>query len=161
MIKILTEIDPSPYLELYYVFESQIQWQDYGHKGKQAGLQYKKFEDPFKSAVGKSKGVEYDYDILNPMFLGTIFENLILEYKLKRTRLMWLGSNSAYSFHKDPHPRIHLPLVSNSNSYLIFKNGLIENLKVGNLYWTDTREEHTAINGDHNWRLHLIGSVIS
>jgi hypothetical protein len=41
MIKVLADIDITPILDCYQQLEHVINWTDYGHKGKQAGVQYK------------------------------------------------------------------------------------------------------------------------
>lgn len=61
--------------------------------------------------------------------------------------------------HADTTPRVHIPLITNPQSWFIFKNGMTINLDVGKVYWLDTRREHTAINGSDDWRLHLVGVV--
>lgn len=160
MIKLLENIEYEPILNEYYKLEPNIVWQDSMHKGKQSGLQYLLGKDPWLSAVGKFQGIsELEYNILNPFYKNSIFERIINTYQLTRTRLMWLGANACYSFHKDTTPRIHIPLITNDQCFLIFKNFNIINMSLGGVYWIDTRNEHTAINGSDKWRLHLVGVV--
>ena len=159
MIKLLSQINITPILDKYRQVEKDIQWTDYGHKGKQAGLQYKVDEDAWSSAVGKSQGRETDYTNLNPLFKGTIFEEIINKYKLLRTRLMWVGPYACYSMHRDQTPRIHIPLITNPECYFVFKNSTIQHMPVGLFYWTDTTQLHTFMNCSNVSRLHLIGVV--
>jgi hypothetical protein len=159
MIKIIDKINSEQILNIYYTLEPNIIWYTYLPKGKQSGLQYKTDDDIWLGATGKSKGNELSYNNLNPFFKNTIFEKLIEKYNLKRARLMWMGPNSCYTFHKDNTPRIHIPLLTNEQCFLIFKEGLIEHLKIDNVYWVDTTKEHTAMNGSNFWRLHLVGAV--
>jgi len=132
-----------------------------GHKGKQAGLQYKQNEDPWSSAVGRSTGDELSCSILNPYFANTIFEELINKYNFKRTRLMWVSPYACYSMHKDETQRIHIPLVTNPECYFIFKNKAPVHLKIDNVYKTDTRLAHTFMNCSEEHRLHIVGAVES
>ena len=157
MIKSIKPIDITPILESYSKLESDIVWTEYGHKGKQTGLQYLNMEDPWTSAVGVSQGRELSYDRLNPFFKDTIFEEIIKKYNLKRTRLMWVYPFACYSMHYDTTARIHIPLITNPECYFVFKNGLVENLKIGASYWVDTRLPHTFINCSEHKRLHLVG----
>ena len=159
MIKTIKKIDHEEILNEYRKIESGIQWIDYGHKGKQAGLQHKKDEDVWSSAVGKNSGNETDVSILNPYFKNTIFESIINEYDLKRTRLMWSGPFSCYSMHNDDSPRIHIPLITNVNCYFLFRNDSPEHMPAGKVYWVNTRRRHTFINCSEEWRLHLVGLV--
>lgn len=159
MIKILSSIDIQPVLDEYATLEKSIQWKDYGHKGKQAGLQYQEGEDPWTSAVGNSRGNELAFTNLNPFFKNTIIESLINEFKLIRARLMWVGPFACYSMHKDTTPRIHIPLITSSECYFVFKQGLISHLSTGNVYWVDTTVHHTFMNCSDKPRLHLVGVV--
>jgi hypothetical protein len=161
MIKLLSHIDVQPLLDEYSQLEKNIQWTEYGHKGKQAGLQYKIDEDPWSSAVGTSKGIEINYTNLNPLFKDTIFEEIINKYKLLRTRLMWVGPYACYSMHKDRTPRIHIPMITNLECYFVFRYGQLTNLKTGHVWWVDTTQTHTFINCSEHPRLHLVGAVES
>jgi len=159
MIKILSPVDVQPILTEYENLEKRIQWTDYGHKGKQTGLQYQTNEDPWTSAVGKWRGNELAFINLNPFFKNTIFESLINEFKLARSRLMWVGPFACYSMHKDTTARIHIPLITNQECYFVFKQGLISHLSLGNAYWVDTTVPHTFMNCYETPRLHLVGVV--
>lgn len=158
MIKILTSYNIEPLLISYYNIEKDLVWTDYGNK-KQVGLQFKDLEDPWASAVGTSKGNELTYTNLNSIFKDTIFEELITQYKLKRTRLMWVSPMTCYSMHKDSTPRIHIPMITNPECYFVFKQGIIQHMPVGSVYWTNTVNLHTFMNCSDKPRLHLIGAV--
>ncbi len=161
MIKTLEYIDINPILEFYKSIESQIVWTDYGHKGRQAGLQYRHNEDCWTSAVGKTQGEELAYNNLNPFFKDTIFEKLINKYNFKRTRLMWVGPYACYSIHQDRTPRIHIPLITNPSCLFVFRSEIPLHMPAGSVYWTDTRQSHTFINCSDQHRLHLVGVVES
>jgi len=161
MIKLIDTVNVETILTQYQQLENTIQWTDYGHKGKQTGLQYKVNEDPWTSAVGRSQGQEIQYDNFNLFFKETVFEELINVYQLKRTRLMWIGPYACYSMHNDETPRIHIPLITNPECYFLFQTGQLTNLTVNNVWWVDTRLRHTFINCSDHPRLHLVGIVES
>jgi hypothetical protein len=183
MIKILNEINVTNILNEYYKLEPNIVWTSSGHKGKQTGLQYKINSEPWDmdvrinpetnkpwtknewtSAVGKNQGMELSYNQLNPFFKDTIFEKLISDYKMTRTRFMWINRMSCYSIHKDSTPRVHIPLITNPECYFVFKNGesaKLTHMEAGNVYWADTRQDHTFMNCSEMDRLHLVGIVES
>lgn len=158
MIKIIEPYSITPLLDYYLKIEKDIVWTDYGNK-KQAGLQFKDLEDPWASSVGTRKGDELTYTNLNPFFKDTIFEQLINQYKLKRTRLMWTSPMTCYSMHKDSTPRIHIPMITNPECYFVFKEGIIQHMPAGSVYWTNTVNLHTFMNCSDKPRLHLIGVV--
>lgn len=161
MIKSLDTIDIQPLLDHYVQVEEQLVWTEYGHKGKQAGLQYKEGDDPWTSAVGRSKGQELEYIHLNPFFKDTPFEEIINQYKLSRTRLMWISPMACYSMHKDETSRIHIPLITNEECYFVFKHNMPIHLAIGKVWLTDTRKFHTFMNCSDSPRLHLVGVVES
>jgi hypothetical protein len=161
MINTISSIDVESLLAAYKNIEDKIEWTDYGHKGRQAGLQYKTDDAPWTSAVGKNQGAESDYSNLNPFFKGTKFEEIIVEYNLLRTRLMWVNPFACYSMHLDRTPRIHIPLITNLACYFVLntKEPVIKHLPIGSVYWVDTRRPHTFINCSEHPRLHLVGAV--
>ena len=158
MIKILTSYNIEPLLIAYNNIEKDLVWSEQSPK-KQTGLQFKKGEDPWVSAIGKRRGDELEYTNLNPFFKDTIFEVLINQYKLKRTRLMWVSPMTCYSMHKDTTPRIHIPMITNPECYFVFKAGIIQHMPVGSVYWTNTVNLHTFMNCSDKPRLHLVGVV--
>lgn len=145
-------------LEYYYQAESKIVWSDYSDK-KQTGLQYKVGEDIWSSSPGRGKGNELTYDQLNPFFKDTVFEEIIKDYDLKRTRLMWVSPRTCYSMHVDTTPRIHIPLVTYPDSFFVFKHRAPLHLAAGFVYKVDTRLPHTFMNCSDKPRLHLVGVV--
>ena len=141
------------------MYEENIKWTSYGHKGRQAGLQFKDNEDPWTSAVGRSAGQESTYTNLNPFFKDTIFEEVINQYNLTRTRLMWVNPYACYSVHRDETPRVHIPLITNPSCYFVFLSGRIMHLDKKLVWWVDTRKTHTFMNCSDQPRLHLVGVV--
>ena len=159
MINIIETCPVTELLDCYFKIEKNIVWTSYSGTKKQTGLQFKEGEDPWTSAVGTSKGDELAYTNLNPFFKDTIFEELINQYKLKRARLMWISPLTCYSIHKDTTPRIHIPMITNSECYFVFKQGFISHLPTGSVYLVDTTKLHTFMNCSTEPRLHLIGVV--
>jgi hypothetical protein len=159
MIKTLATINADDILNAYKLIEDNIQWTCYGHKGRQAGLQFKDNENPWSSAVGRSSGQELSYCNLNPFFKDTVFEKVINQYNLTRTRLMWVDPFACYSMHKDETPRVHIPLITNPNCYFVFRNSKVIHLTKRIVWWVDTREMHTFMNCSDQPRLHLVGVV--
>lgn len=72
---------------------------------------------------------------------------------------MWLGSCACYTFHSDSSPRIHVPIITNKESFLVFMHSGIHHLEIGKVYWVDTTQIHSAMNGSSEWRLHLVGET--
>lgn len=159
-VKVLDEIDITPFITAYQQLESGIIWNEYPN-GRQTGLQYTLGNDPWSDAVGRSKpGYNWHKDVqLNQYFKGSVFEDFINRYNLTRTRFMWSRPCTCYSMHRDDSPRIHLPLVTNPDCYFVFKDEGLFHFEVGKVYWVDTTKPHTFINCSKDWRLHLLGAL--
>jgi len=149
-------------LSEYQRLADKIQWLDSPEKGQQTGVQYADGEDPFLSAVGKLQPgrIETDYNVINPLFQNTIFEDVIKKYKLYRSRLMWSSGKSCYSIHKDKSPRLHIPLITNPDCMFIFPNNpQLIHLPAGNIYAVNTLENHSFCNFSDSSRLHFMGCI--
>tara|TARA_X000001316_G_C922229_1_gene37177 strand:+ start:2086 stop:2574 length:489 start_codon:yes stop_codon:yes gene_type:complete len=86
------------------------------------------------------------------------YTKLVLEdLGMYRTRAMNLRSKSCYSYHKDPTKRIHIPLVTNDNCFIIVDDILHRYPADGNHYVVDTTKQHTAVNASWEERIHLVG----
>jgi len=158
MIKIIDTIDSELILKEFNRLEKDIVWLDIPNK-KQSGIQYCIGEDMWLGATGKGHSNENSYVELNPLYKGTIFEEIINKYNLIRTRFMWVSPFTCYSMHKDNSPRIHVPIITNKDCYFVFKKGIIQHMPTGSVYQTDTRNFHTFINCSTEHRLHLVGAV--
>ena len=125
MIKIIDSIDSELLLNEFNRLNVDIVWSDVSTK-KQSGLQYR--EGAIGDAIwfestGRNYSYEKSYVELNPLYLNTIFEEIINKYKLVRTRFLWLSPFTCYSMHQDSSPRIHVPIITNRECYFVFKKG--------------------------------------
>lgn len=165
MINVVGSIDSNQVLSQYMLLEKEINWVEMAPKGKQAGLQYadEDTENIWSGGTGylaHLESPELQFKNLNPLLRGTIFDQIIQEYRLVRTRFMWVNPMSCYSIHRDLRPRIHVPIITNPECYFMFKHDSgthMEHLSAGTVYWTDTRIPHTFLNCSYEPRLHLVG----
>jgi hypothetical protein len=106
---------------------------------------------------------EAAYTELDPVFNGTSFENLFHELKarftLGRMRILSKTVYSCNSWHRDPEPRIHIPLVTNPGSLFIVNHHATHLPADGSVYFTDTRGYHTALNGGVEDRVHIVAAI--
>ena len=88
MINVIDDIDIDTVVKQYLMIEGQIQWVDMPPWRKQASLQYaEESENLWAGGTGKLSGTEHQYKNLNPLLQGTIFEDIINEYKLVYSKL--------------------------------------------------------------------------
>ena len=106
---------------------------------------------------------EAAYTELNPVFIGTAFEDVYTQLKarftLGRMRVLSKAVYSCNSWHRDPEPRIHIPLVTNPGSLFIVNHHATHLPADGSVYFTDTRGYHTALNGGVEDRVHIVAAI--
>lgn len=102
-----------------------------------------------------------NYNITNSYFKNTVVEKIIKDYNLYRTRLLQLDYKECYSVHKDYEKRIHIPIKTNSKSFMVFpEDNEIHHLQEGNIYLVDTTHLHTYFNGGKEERIHFVGGYV-
>ena len=134
------------------------------YKFNQISLQMQEgSKNPWYETCGRITENEDKFNLIIPELKGTYIEEMLqlLPFKPIRARLLDMSYRSCYSIHRDPCPRYHIAVITNSFARFIFveKERIFHIPADSYLYWTDTREEHTAINGTLNEkenRLHLV-----
>ncbi|WP_291730669.1 hypothetical protein [Leisingera sp. F5] len=106
---------------------------------------------------------EVDFSEFNPKFAGTYFEHVHKElanrFPIGRTRVLSKGLYNCNSWHRDPEPRLHIPVVSNPGSLFIVNHHVTHLPADGSVYFTDTRGYHTALNGGETRRVHIVAAL--
>ena len=107
--------------------------------------------------------VEEHYKFINPELSGSVIEEWInsLGIPVFRTRLLYVPARKCYSVHKDPAPRIHIPIITDPDCYMCFpKLGIMKHLPAtGESYWVDTTLKHTFVNCSTIDRIHLVAAT--
>jgi len=97
-------------------------------------------------------------------FKGTYFEEIYNKlnekYKLGRFRLLLLEPRTSLSWHRDPEPRIHIPVFTNPGAHLCIDDRLKHLPSDGGVWFTDTTEYHTVFNGGEENRIHLVATYL-
>lgn len=159
MIQTIDTIDYKEIKDYYLSIEETLVWNEISQQGKQSNIQFIENEDPWTSGKRKDMRDPSIFCALNPFFINSVIEKLVIKFDLVRTRFMWLNSVSCYTMHKDTSPRIHIPIITNPRCYFLFNDESPIHLEEGKVYWVDTRKEHTAMNCSFNNRLHIVGAV--
>jgi len=106
---------------------------------------------------------EIDFSEFNPKFAGTYFEHVHQEltkrFPIGRTRMLSKGLYNCNSWHRDPEPRLHIPVISNPGSLFIVNHHATHLPADGSVYFTDTRGYHTALNGGETQRVHIVAAL--
>lgn len=106
---------------------------------------------------------EIDFSEFNPKFKGTYFEHVIEElgkrFPIGRARVLSKGLYNCNSWHRDPEPRLHIPVISNPGSLFVVNHHVTHLPADGSVYFTDTRGYHTALNGGETRRVHVVTAL--
>ena len=155
---------------------SQMSWQQHVVKGlcmtqipgdpssadgdKLRGVFYTK-PDSSGEEVKREKAIdESHYTEFVEDFKGTYFEEVYNElskkHKLGRVRLLLLEPRNSLSWHRDPEPRLHIPIFTNPGAHIVIDNEVKHLPADGGVWFTDTRRYHTVFNGGEENRIHLV-----
>ena len=116
--------------------------------------------DPFfgcgvPSSFKPYKELNFIYPNFNLSYINSILE----KFNMYRTRVLVLKPKVCYTIHRDLSKRIHIPVVTNENCWLIVDKEIMHLPADGNYYEIDTTQEHTALNGSWEDRIHIVGCV--
>ena len=121
--------------------------------------------NPYTDGAGENREkkdriikVQSEYTILNEVYEGTVFADIIRDVNGERSRIMEMNAYTSYSVHKDQSPRYHLALITNPNAYFIFPtlNEIMHIPDDGYLYEVDTTILHSFVNCGPDDRTHLV-----
>ena len=105
-----------------------------------------------------SEYTEKDFNV--SVFPEMIYTNKIVEeLGLCRTRIMRMKPKTCLSYHYDPKPRIHIPIITNPSCFLLIGKKAHYLKANGSAYSVNTTKWHTAINASLESRTHLVGII--
>ena len=107
---------------------------------------------------------ESKYTELVPEFEDTyfkeVYETLKSKFKLGRVRLLLKEPRSTLSWHKDPEPRLHIPIVTNKGCMMVIENVAKHIPADGSVTITNNTKFHNFFNGGEQARVHLVACVL-
>ena len=101
---------------------------------------------------------------LKSFFKGTVVGYVLIKKKkhVGRVRFMRMHtSNRALSFHYDDSFRLHIPIITNKDSWFMNEDNSMHQMdKLGHLYYLDATRNHSALMLSRNEdRVHVVFSV--
>ena len=99
-------------------------------------------------------------DIYKDTYFKEVFETLSAKYKLGRVRILLKEPRSTLSWHRDPEPRLHIPIITNPGSIMVIDNVAKHLPADGSVWITDNTKYHNAFNGGEENRIHLVACVL-
>ena len=134
-----------------------------GHKVR--GIYWTKPNETGKE-VKRDIGIkEYKYTQFIEDFKNTYFKEVYNElskrYKLGRVRLLLKEPRSTLSWHRDPEPRLHIPIITNPGCLMVIDNVACHMPADGSVWITNNTKYHNAFNGGEENRIHLVACVLN
>lgn len=118
--------------------------------------------------TGRSKNIKdniKDFSFIQPSLVGSELERYFnwLEVPVWRSRLLGVPPKATYSVHTDREFRLHLPIVTNPQCFMLFPDEYTKTVlgyhlpADGSTHWTNTRTPHSMINcHETEFRIHLV-----
>ena len=132
--------------------------------GNVRGLFWTKPDSTYKEVQREEVIDEEKYSEFVKLFEDTYFKEmydiLTEKYKLGRVRLLWKLPRTTLSWHRDPEPRLHIPIVTNYGARMCVDKVVHHMPADGRVWITDNTKYHNAFNGGEENRVHLVACVL-
>ena len=113
-----------------------------------------------ESKIDEHKYTEFVDDFKNTYF-KEVYDQLTKKYKLGRMRLLLKEPRSTLSWHRDPEPRLHIPIYTNPGAIMVVDNVAKHMPADGSVWSTNNTKYHNAFNGGEENRVHLVACVLN
>ena len=110
--------------------------------------------------IDESKYTEFVEDFKNTYF-KEVYDELSKHYKLGRVRLLLKEPRSTLSWHRDPEPRLHIPIHTNPGCLMVIDKIAHHMPADGSVWVTNNIKYHNAFNGGEENRVHLVACVLN
>ena len=127
-----------------------IFWTKPDHTGKEAKRD---------TAINESEYTEFIKEYEKTYF-KEVYEKLSSKFKLGRVRILLKEPRSTLSWHRDPEPRLHVPIITNPGSIMVIEEVAKHLPADGSAWITNNTKYHNAFNGGEENRVHLVACVL-
>ncbi|MDA9624064.1 aspartyl/asparaginyl beta-hydroxylase domain-containing protein [Pelagibacteraceae bacterium] len=128
------------------------------------GVYWTKPDDSGKEVSRDIQIDESKYSEIVPEFKDTYFESvykvLKKRFKLGRVRILLKEPRSTLSWHRDPEPRLHIPIITNLGCSMVIENVAKHMPADGTVTITNNTKYHNFFNGGEQSRIHLVACVL-
>jgi len=126
--------------------------------------QYWTNPDHDENEISVEKEIQEElYTEIRPEFEDTYFKYVYNKcsekFRLGRVRLLLRTYCTMQDWHRDPEPRLNIPITTNPGALMIIDTEARHLPADGYAWLTNTVNYHTAINGGRKDRIHLIATV--
>ena len=109
--------------------------------------------------IEEAKYSEFIPDYANTYF-KEVFDVLSSKYKLGRVRILLKEPRSTLSWHRDPEPRLHIPIITNDGCSMVIENVAKHLPADGKVTITNNTKYHNFFNGGEQSRIHLVACML-
>jgi hypothetical protein len=109
--------------------------------------------------INESAYTEFVKDLADTYFKD-VYEELSKRYKLGRVRILLKEPRSTLSWHRDPEPRLHIPIITNPGCIMVIDEVAKHMPADGSAWITNNTKYHNAFNGGEEGRVHLVACVL-
>ena len=92
-------------------------------------------------------------------YFKTVYDKLKEKFKLGRVRILLKEPRSTLSWHRDPEPRLHIPITTNPGCLMVIENVAKHLPADGSVFITNNVKYHNAFNGGEENRVHLVACL--
>ena len=109
--------------------------------------------------IDESKYTELVSDFQNTYF-EEVYNTLKKKFKLGRVRILLKEPRSTLSWHRDPEPRLHIPIITNPGCMMVIENVAKHLPADGSVTITNNTKYHNFFNGGEQNRIHLVACLL-
>jgi len=117
-------------------------------------------EEARAKKINESAYTEFVDDLADTYFKN-VYDELSKKYKLGRVRILLKEPRSTLSWHRDPEPRLHIPIITNPGCIMVIDEVAKHLPADGSVWITNNTKYHNAFNGGEEGRVHLVACVLN
>ena len=108
--------------------------------------------------IDETKYTEFVKD-LEDTYFKEVYDILSKKFKLGRVRVLLKEPRSTLSWHRDPEPRLHIPIITNPGCIMVIEE-VAKHLPADGFAWlTNNTKYQNFFNGGEEDRVHLVACL--
>ena len=108
--------------------------------------------------IDETKYTEFVKDLKDTYF-KEVYDILSKKFKLGRVRVLLKEPRSTLSWHRDPEPRLHIPIITNPGCIMVIEEVAKHLPADGSAWLTNNTKYHNFFNGGEEDRVHLVACL--
>ena len=108
--------------------------------------------------IDETKYTEFVKD-LEDTYFKEVYDILSKKFKLGRVRILLKEPRSTLSWHRDPEPRLHIPITTNPGCIMVIEEVAKHLPADGSVWVTNNMKYHNFFNGGEEDRVHLVACL--